>query len=81
MDVCLYSGQNYRFFILPDEYTTGSSIMPHKKNPDAFELIRARCNKLVALPYEISLITANLPTGYHRDFQVTKQDFITHLMK
>jgi argininosuccinate lyase len=77
MDVCLYSGQNYRFFILPDEYTTGSSIMPHKKNPDAFELIRARCNKLVALPYEISLITANLPTGYHRDFQVTKQDFIT----
>ena len=76
MDVCLYSGQDYKFFKLPDEYTTGSSIMPHKKNPDAFELIRARCNKLVALPYEISLITANLPTGYHRDFQLTKQDFI-----
>ncbi len=77
MDVCLYSGQNYKFFILPDEFTTGSSIMPHKKNPDAFELIRARCNKLVVLPYEISLIVANLPTGYHRDYQLTKQNFIS----
>jgi argininosuccinate lyase len=76
MDVCLFSGQNFGFFSLPDEFTTGSSIMPHKKNPDAFELIRARCNKLMALPNEISLITANLPSGYNRDYQITKQSFM-----
>lgn len=77
MDICLFSGQNYGFFSLPDEFTTGSSIMPHKKNPDAFELIRARCNKLMALPNEISLITANLPSGYNRDYQLTKQSFMS----
>jgi argininosuccinate lyase len=76
MDVCLFSGQNFGFFSLPDEFTTGSSIMPHKKNPDAFELIRARSNKLMALPNEISLITANLPSGYNRDYQITKQSFM-----
>jgi argininosuccinate lyase len=76
MDVCLFSGQNFGFFSLPDEYTTGSSIMPHKKNPDAFELIRARCNRLMALPNEISLVTANLPSGYNRDYQVTKESFM-----
>jgi len=77
MDVCLFSGQNFRFFSLPDEFTTGSSIMPHKKNPDAFEMMRARCNKLMALPNEISLVTANLPSGYNRDYQVTKESFMT----
>lgn len=77
MDICQFSGQNYNFFSLPDEYTTGSSIMPHKKNPDAFELIRARCNRLLALPNEISLITTNLPSGYNRDYQLTKQSFMT----
>lgn len=76
MDICLYSGQNFGFFTLPEEYTTGSSIMPHKKNPDVFELIRARCNKLAALPVEISFIAQNLPSGYHRDYQVTKQSFM-----
>lgn len=77
MDVCLFSGQNFRFFSLPDEFTTGSSIMPHKKNPDAFEMMRARCNKLMALPNEISLVTSNLPSGYNRDYQVTKESFMT----
>ncbi len=77
MDVCLFSGQNFRFFSLPDEFTTGSSIMPHKKNPDAFELIRARCNRLMALPNEISLVTANLTSGYNRDYQVTKQSYMS----
>jgi argininosuccinate lyase len=77
MDVCLFSGQNFHFFSLPDEFTTGSSIMPHKKNPDVFELIRARCNKLMALPNEISLVTANLPSGYNRDYQVNKESFMS----
>jgi argininosuccinate lyase len=77
MDVCLFSGQNFQFFSLPDEFTTGSSIMPHKKNPDAFEMMRARCNKLMALPNEISLVTSNLPSGYNRDYQVTKESFMT----
>ncbi len=77
MDVCLFSGQNFRFFSLPDEFTTGSSIMPHKKNPDAFEMMRARCNKLMSLPNEISLVTTNLPSGYNRDYQVTKESFMT----
>jgi argininosuccinate lyase len=76
MDICLFSGQNFRFFRLPDEFTTGSSIMPHKKNPDVFELIRAKGNKLLALSYEISLIGSNLPSGYHRDFQLIKENFI-----
>lgn len=77
MDMCMFSGANYGFFSLPDEFTTGSSIMPHKKNPDAFELIRGRCNKLMSLPNEIALITSNLPSGYNRDYQITKESFIT----
>lgn len=76
MDVCLYMNQNFDILTLPDELTTGSSIMPHKKNPDVFELIRARCNRLQALPNEISLIMANLPSGYHRDMQLIKENFI-----
>jgi len=76
MDVCIYMGQNHEFISFPDEYTTGSSIMPHKKNPDVFELIRARSNKLKALPNEISMITSNLPSGYHRDLQMIKENFL-----
>ncbi|MFC2138035.1 argininosuccinate lyase [Bacteroidota bacterium] len=75
-DVCLYMSQNFDFISLPDELTTGSSIMPHKKNPDIFELIRAKCNKIQALPYEISLIVNNLPSGYFRDSQIIKECFI-----
>ena len=75
-DICTYSGQNFGFMTLPDEFTTGSSIMPHKKNPDIFELIRATGNKLQALPVEIMLISSNLPSGYHRDFQIIKENFI-----
>ncbi len=75
-DVCLYMNQNFGFISFPDELTTGSSIMPHKKNPDVFELIRAKCNKLQTLPNEISIITANLPSGYHRDLQVLKENFL-----
>ena len=75
MDMCLYMGENYGFITFPHTLTTGSSIMPHKKNPDVFELIRARCNKLMALPNEIQLIINNLPSGYHRDFQVLKENF------
>ena len=73
MDVCLYMSQNYDFIGLPAHLTTGSSIMPHKKNPDVFELIRGKCNKIQALPYEITLITNNLPSGYHRDLQLLKE--------
>ena len=73
MDACLFLNQNFAFISFPDELTTGSSIMPHKKNPDVFELIRAKCNILQSLPNEISLITANLPSGYHRDFQLLKE--------
>jgi argininosuccinate lyase len=76
MDVCLYINQNFGFISFPDHLTTGSSIMPHKKNPDVFELIRAKCNKIQALPNEIALITTNLPSGYHRDLQVIKESFI-----
>lgn len=76
MDICTFSGQNFGFIILPDEFTTGSSIMPHKKNPDIFELIRARGNKLQSLSNEISLICSNLPSGYHRDYQLIKENFI-----
>jgi argininosuccinate lyase len=76
MDVCLYMNQNFNFITFPDELTTGSSIMPHKKNPDVFELIRARCNRMHALTNEINLIMANLPSGYHRDMQLIKENFI-----
>ncbi|MEJ7691421.1 argininosuccinate lyase [Daejeonella sp.] len=74
MDACLFINQNFAFISFPDELTTGSSIMPHKKNPDVFELIRARCNKIQALPTEIALMTANLPSGYHRDLQLLKEN-------
>ncbi len=73
MDVCLFMNQNFSFMSFPDELTTGSSIMPHKKNPDVFELIRGYCNKLKALPVEISMLTTNLPVGYHRDLQLLKE--------
>ena len=73
MDVCLYMNQNFGFITFPDELTTGSSIMPHKKNPDVFELIRAKCNKIQALPNELTLLINNLPSGYHRDMQLTKE--------
>lgn len=76
MDVCLYMNQNFGFISFPEELTTGSSIMPHKKNPDVFELIRAKCNKIQSLPNEISLMTNNLPSGYHRDLQIIKENFI-----
>ena len=73
MDICLYNSQNFGFLSFPDEITTGSSIMPHKKNPDIFELIRARCNHLQTLPQQLLSITTNLPSGYHRDMQLTKE--------
>jgi argininosuccinate lyase len=76
MDVCLYMSQNFGFISFPDELTTGSSIMPHKKNPDVFELIRGKCNKIQALQSEMILITNNLPSGYHRDFQLLKENMI-----
>ncbi len=76
MDVCLYMSQNFGFVTFPDELTTGSSIMPHKKNPDVFELIRGKCNKIQALQSEMVLITNNLPSGYHRDFQLLKENMI-----
>ena len=79
MDVCLYTNQNYSFISFPDELTTGSSIMPHKKNPDVFELIRAKCNKLQTLPTEISMTINNLPAGYHRDFQLLKESLFPAL--
>ena len=73
MDICLFMSQNFGFVSLPDELTTGSSIMPHKKNPDVFEIMRGRCNRLQALPNEIALLTTNLPVGYHRDLQLLKE--------
>ena len=73
MDVCLFLNQNFSFISFPDDVTTGSSIMPHKKNPDVFELIRGKCNALQALPNEITLLTTNLPSGYHRDLQLLKE--------
>jgi argininosuccinate lyase len=73
MDACIFLNQNFAFISFPDELTTGSSIMPHKKNPDVFELVRARCNQLSSLPADIGLITANLPSGYHRDMQLLKE--------
>lgn len=75
-DICLYINDNYNFLSFPDELTTGSSIMPHKKNPDVFELIRANCNKIISLPNEISMMSINLSSGYHRDFQLIKQNFL-----
>ncbi|WP_150451251.1 argininosuccinate lyase [Arenibacter lacus] len=73
MDICLYMSQNFNFISFPDELTTGSSIMPHKKNPDVFELVRGKCNKLQAVPNQLILITNNLPSGYHRDLQLVKE--------
>lgn len=75
-DACLYNSQNFGFIKLPDEYTTGSSIMPHKKNPDVFELTRAKCNRLQALPNQITLILNNLTSGYFRDMQLIKEAFL-----
>ena len=73
MDACLYLNQNFGFISFPAQLTTGSSIMPHKKNPDVFELIRSHCNRIKALPNEITLMTTNLPSGYHRDLQLLKE--------
>ena len=73
MDMCLYLNQNFDFVSFPTELTTGSSIMPHKKNPDVFELIRSHCNRIKALPNEITIMTTNLPSGYHRDLQLLKE--------
>jgi argininosuccinate lyase len=73
MDCCLYMNQNFGFISFPDELTTGSSIMPHKKNPDVFELVRARCNRIQSIPNELTLLLNNLPSGYHRDMQLTKE--------
>lgn len=72
-DVCLYMNQNFGFITFPDTFTTGSSIMPHKKNPDIFELIRGKCNILQGVPTELTLLTNNLPSGYHREMQLTKE--------
>ena len=72
MDLCLFNSQNFAFVKLPEEFTTGSSIMPHKKNPDVFELIRGHCNRLQSMVNEVSLLTTNLPVGYHRDLQLLK---------
>ena len=71
-DACLYNSQNFGFIKLPDQYTTGSSIMPHKKNPDVFELTRAKCNRLQSLPYQITMILNNLPSGYFRDAMLSE---------
>ena len=75
-DACLFNSQNFGFIKLPAEFTTGSSIMPHKKNPDVFELTRAKCNRIQALPYDISAIIQNLPSGYFRDLQIIKEQFL-----
>jgi argininosuccinate lyase len=75
-DACMFNSQNFSFVRLPKECTTGSSIMPHKKNPDVFELTRAKCNKLQALPQQIILIMNNLPSGYFRDLQIIKEVFL-----
>ena len=75
-DVCLYSCANFGFVKLPDAFTTGSSIMPHKKNPDIFELTRAKCNRMQAMPMEVTLVATNLPSGYFRDMQLTKEIYV-----
>jgi len=79
MDICLYMGQNFNFISFPETLTTGSSIMPHKKNPDVFELIRAKCNKVQAVPGQLTLVTNNLPSGYHRDLQLVKEIMVSAL--
>ena len=76
MDICLYMGQDFDFISFPADLTTGSSIMPHKKNPDLFELVRGKCNTLQALPNQLALLTANLPSGYHRELQLAKGPII-----
>lgn len=76
MDICLYMGQDFDFIYFPEELTTGSSIMPHKKNPDVFELIRGKCNLLQGLPQQLTLLTSNLPSGYHREMQLAKGPLI-----
>ncbi len=76
MDICLYMGQDFDFIQFPEELTTGSSIMPHKKNPDVFELIRGKCNLLQGLPQKLALLTSNLPSGYHREMQLAKGPII-----
>lgn len=76
MDACLYSSQNFGFIKLPDEFTTGSSIMPHKKNPDVFELTRAKCNRIQSVPQDITMISNNLPSGYFRDMQLIKESYM-----
>jgi argininosuccinate lyase len=73
MDACMFMNQNFGFISFPDELTTGSSIMPHKKNPDVFEIIRGRCNQIAALPNDIAMMTTNLPSGYHREMQLLKE--------
>jgi argininosuccinate lyase len=75
MDICLFMNQNFGFVSFPEDLTTGSSIMPHKKNPDVFELIRGKCNRLQTVPQQITSITSNLPSGYHREFQLLKEIF------
>ena len=75
-DACMFTSQNFGFIRLADEFTTGSSIMPHKKNPDVFELTRARCNKIQSVPQQITFITNNLPSGYFRDLQIMKEVFV-----
>lgn len=79
MDITLYMSQNFDFISFPNELTTGSSIMPHKKNPDVFELIRAKCNKIQAVPNQLTLVTNNLPSGYHRDLQLVKEIIVPAL--
>lgn len=81
MDVCLYLSQNFDFISFPKELTTGSSIMPHKKNPDVFELIRGKCNKLQALPNTLAMLTTNLPSGYHRELQLCKEIIVPALQE
>ena len=76
MDICIYMGQEHKFISFPEELTTGSSIMPHKKNPDVFELIRGKCNLLQGLPNQLALLMANLPSGYHREMQLAKGPII-----
>ncbi|MDT8323581.1 MAG: argininosuccinate lyase [Bacteroidota bacterium] len=80
-DVCVYASDNYRFITLHPEITTGSSIMPHKRNPDVFELLRAHCNRLQSLPNEVTLLATNLPSGYHRDFQLLKESVLPSLSR
>ncbi len=81
MDLVLFQSQNFDFVRFPENISTGSSIMPHKKNPDVFELLRAHCNRLRALPEQIKMLTTNLPSGYHRDFQLLKEQFLPALQE